>query len=133
MTVTRLTLQSPPVHWRPVHLAFALFQIVWLNVVVPGHTRGAVTLAGAGCPDQSCTSTTLLKCCPTGGRRHPTPAQQRACAICFFAAHLNAPPAIDCALPPLHLLRVAADETAEALIARDAFVPFHSRGPPAGA
>jgi hypothetical protein len=113
--------------------AFAVFQTIWLNVIVPGHQRGIVQLPGShsSCPDCCCN-------CRNGPAEsnHPkngnAPAPKPAgCAICFFAAHLSIPPVVDFTLPPHRLLGAVPDEIAHHLFARICFIPFDGRGPPA--
>jgi len=78
-----------------------LFQFVWLNIVVPGHTRGFVTI-GQSCDGQSCTEQTpagqAASCCSNKSHnpasKSPTPDQQKRCAICAFAAALSTPPVV---------------------------------------
>jgi hypothetical protein len=97
--------------WRPGHLALLVFQAIWLNVVLPGHTRGVVTLAGADCDAcaarQTVLSTNNSHCCSTASSptRHqphdqPTPKQKASCALCAFAARVTPPPPITVA--PAH-------------------------------
>jgi hypothetical protein len=69
------------------------FQFVWLNIVLPGHTRGIVTV-GDHCGVASCCANKPAK----SGDKSPTPDQQKRCAICAFAAALSTPPAIDASL-----------------------------------
>jgi hypothetical protein len=120
--------------WRPFHLALILFQVFWLNIVVPGHTRGSVRMLGACCPDMSAASRDAeADCCPTHPERRPRPAQGAGCAICSFAAHLSVPPAVVTAPPRPMPLAVLPPERAESLIARVTLLPFDSCGPPANA
>jgi hypothetical protein len=71
---------------RRLAWAVILFQLLWLNVFVPGHTRGAITVAGS---DQ----TTADCCAATKHTSHdaPTPDQQRRCgpAIWWLVYHAN--------------------------------------------
>lgn len=122
--------------WRPFHFALILFQAFWLNVVIPGHTRGAITLPGAGCEDSTCPFHTSMAgaCCDTDGAEHrgqPMPAKRVAnCAICAFAARLTPPPAIDLWPPELRLaelLPLPPPHTAPA----SPFTPtYYAREPP---
>src|SRR4051812_44045828 len=87
---------------RAARLALLIFQAVWLNAIVPGHTRGVVQLPVGESSGQSQTS-----CCAERGRagpesRSPAPARQTGnCAVCFFAANLSPPPMLDLTPPPL--------------------------------
>ena len=83
------------------------YQSLFLNVFLPGHTRGAVTLDGRHAARPSC-------CCDGGGGSGPPADGQRRdlpsgrdreqCAVCHFAARVTPPPAFDFRLPPLGLL-----------------------------
>ncbi len=90
-------------------LGFLLvYQAVFLNVVLPGHTRGAVTLDGkhtAGGPCCCCGGDEGTTRRPVGqGPAGPSRRDRDHCAICSFAARVTPPPAFDFRLPPLGLL-----------------------------
>src|SRR6476659_2165203 len=80
-----------------------IFQTVFLNIVVPGHLRGVVTVSGkssvkglgdlvcGGC----CSKRTESKTHRDGEQGKPTPKDRKECAICFVAATLSNPVAID--------------------------------------
>jgi len=118
-------------------IALSIFELVWLNVVIPGHTRGAVTMP-CGC--STATSTASCPFCdpaagnkPAGSHHSPTPGDREHCALCFFAAHLTIPPAVDLWAPRLLFLNYIKAAAAEHLIPRDALVPYDVRGPPLSA
>lgn len=108
--------------FRPFHLFLLLFEFCFLNIVIPVHTRGMVTMGGSG----SCCC-----CCHKSKPHAPTPADEKNCAICNFAAHLMLPPPVDC--------RLAALGSAEILPVANPIVfhaiaiptPYHGRAPPA--
>src|SRR4051794_35307660 len=89
---------------RAALISLLVFQAVWLTVILPGHTRGAVTLPGYKPADsESCAG-----CCPQhSGTSDPAtpadPGRAAHCAICFFAARLSVPVAIDLTPQPLEL------------------------------
>lgn len=60
-----------------------LFQVLFLNLFVPGHTRGAITLA------ENCDGK-VASCCEmkkTKDPKHvPTPEERRCCAVCYLAS-----------------------------------------------
>ncbi len=79
-----------------------VFQVFWLNVVVPGHQRGVVSLPGSGC---ACAA------CGTGEHapaKAPAPRGDAAthCAICHFAARVTPPPIYDFTPPRLGLAAI---------------------------
>jgi hypothetical protein len=119
--------------WRPGHLLFIAFQAIWLNIVIPGHTRGSMPMPGADCEDSTCQvshSFAASPCCDHS-KTPATPAKNRGCAICNFAAQLATPLPFDLSLPPLALLHRIGDLRAHALVARSVLIPFFSCGPPA--
>src|SRR4051812_47753099 len=84
-------------------IALLVFQAVWLNAIVPGHTRGVVTLPGMSC-DAGPTVAAGARCCPAKGssKAPAAPADRSAhCAVCYFAARITPPPVIDLTPPPL--------------------------------
>jgi hypothetical protein len=124
---------------RVLRIAILLFEALWLNVIVPGHTRGIVVFApgvnAASCP--ACQTAAVDTCpfCagtnPAGSSKTPTQQDRSNCAICQFMAHLSLPPVYDfrpAALKQLELLPVPQPQsrTSLALIEHD-----HCRGPPA--
>src|SRR4051812_27410049 len=86
-------------------VALLIFQALWLNVILPGHTRGIITLPGAACADSG------SGCCAKAkSSEQETPAKPNrraaACAVCFFAARLSTPDVVDLSPPPLGLIAV---------------------------
>lgn len=77
--------------------AVLLWQTFFLIIVIPGHTRGAITLGGQvkarGLTDLVCSG-----CCGGKGehssKNAPTPQDKTNCAICFLAAHTLPAPAM---------------------------------------
>jgi len=114
---------------RAFRIALLVFQAVWLNIIVPGHTRGVVALPGTASPSPAC-------CC-CGGERgdasHHAPVGDPAghCAICYFAACLFLPPPIDFAPSPRGLAEIldppaprSATSVRSRLVLRDRAPPF---------
>jgi len=130
LPIERARVSVGVVRRRPLHLAVLIFQALWLNVIVPGHTRGIVQLPGSN----HCST---VNSCPLCANEHPAgskdaPANRSSnCAICFFAAHLNVPPTIDLSLTRLDFLHRLSAIIAEDRIARIVISPFDCRGPPA--
>jgi hypothetical protein len=130
------------VRFRPGHLALLLFQAIWLNVIVPGHVRGMITVPGSQPRPTTPAPASSGGCCAgshspgsSGGERgEPTKPPQRAvlCAICQFAARLTPPPVVDLTPPQLELLETlpAIDP---AVVASIALLPtYDGRAPPVG-
>ncbi len=108
-------------------VALILFESLWLNVIVPGHTRGIVLVPGAQ-------PVVLLPCCAAREEHQkshdPTPEERGQCAICNFAAHLTVPATIDCRPQRLELLATIAPPVERAVVEYHP-VSAQCRGPPA--
>ena len=101
-----------------------LFEVVWLNAFLPGHTRGVIALADAG--ESSCHT----KCCEKPQKPDQKSERAGRCAVCFFAARLTVPATLDMTLPPLALVDEAPVPPAPQVISLDRPAIFDSRGPP---
>src|SRR3954466_8008129 len=115
---------------RAFRFALVLFQVFLLNVFVPGHTRGMITLPGAR------EDATHPACCQShhnssSSHDAPTSKDRANCAVCFFAARLCAPPVCDLQLQPLGLIALLPPPALQATVAADLFPTYLSRGPPA--
>jgi hypothetical protein len=121
---------------KAVRWCFILFQCVWLNAILPGHTRGVVTLPGT----QKADARESHACCAGASEsdspdertppQAPTPKQRGGCAVCFFAAHMATPPpalASPVALGLLETLPAHAPATARSV---DFPFAYLGRGPP---
>jgi hypothetical protein len=112
----------------------ALYVLVWFNIVVPGHTRGIVTVPSGGPPAGG------PGCCGRGsgddvgsdhGRdRAPSRERERCCAVCFVASTYTV--YADCTPRFEPVARIAVvDLTALAQVASLSLpVPFWPVGPP---
>ena len=119
---------------RCFRILLLLFEALWLNVIVPGHQRGAVPLPGEKC---AACEAQVADCCPDHSTDPAPPAKEKGrgdpaqhCAICYFAARLCVPSVIDLSPPPLRLveqLPFPAPHTRDAA----PFIPsYYERGPP---
>lgn len=120
---------------RFIRIAALLFQALWLNVIVPGHQRGAVALPGETCP--ACQADADA-CCPEMAEPPPVHPSAPApgdpashCAICHFAAALFNPPAIDFSPPALELLESIKPAVWERATAIRFDPTYDGRAPPA--
>src|SRR4051794_13144805 len=76
---------------RALRILLILTQALWLNVMLPGHTRGSITLSGS--KHSSCCAS---KNNDSGSKdRAPSQRDREHCAICYFAAGLVSPPVVD--------------------------------------
>ena len=120
---------------RAARWCFILFQLVWLNAFLPGHTRGIVTVPGgaasaAGAAEHSCCAHANPS--PQDGEDSPAPDRRARCAVCFFAASMAAAPVYVSPLAPLHLSERLAAGTPTAAPSLQHAVTYLGRGPPAG-
>jgi hypothetical protein len=126
---------------RAAIISLVIFEAIWLNVIIPGHTRGAVTMP-CGCGGESpvaaacpfcAVEKTAEKTAEKTGHHVPTPADREHCALCFFAAHLSIPPVLDLDAPKLRFLNYVGAQSSKHLFAREVILPFDGTGPPASA
>jgi len=120
---------------RALRLVLVVFEALWLNVIVPGHQRGAVALPGEPCPACQPQVATSEPCCddPPFEKQPARPQKDPAahCAICYFAARLSTPVVIDLTLPPLRLLEVRPPVAGDVRTYCPTTLPYDGRGPPA--
>jgi hypothetical protein len=108
------------------------FETIFLNVIVPGHTRGAVTLTGKseltslgdlGCP-------LCARSDDPSRQKKPSKQDQSECAICHLAVRMFTAPPVDFRLGEIGLLELIPPPAADAMPVVAALpIPF-SRGPP---
>jgi hypothetical protein len=116
------------------------FQAIWLGAIVPGHTRGVVTLPGTDACGSCAPDTSKVRACCVGkeqksdGKQCPKgdPVKRASCcAVCFFAARLSTPPPIDFYPPPLELLERLSPERRPAPVSLPLNLAYLATGPPA--
>jgi hypothetical protein len=110
---------------------FALYVLAWFGVVVPGHTRGMLTMPGGAGDSPSVRGS----CCAASPEPEqpckPTRDQQRRCAVCYVAANYTVPVVHAFDLDPadwVAITNVAAQAQLESL---DFPAPYWPVGPPA--
>jgi hypothetical protein len=118
---------------RPFRYAILAFQLLWLNVIVPGHRRGIVTLPGTRCA--ACEQEAINEpraACPSDPKspRHVPLDSAAHCAICFFAARLSPPVAYDFTHPPLRLVAVVDAPASPIGADPQLILPYQGRAPP---
>jgi hypothetical protein len=119
---------------RAARIALVLHLAVWLNVVIPGHTRGRYTVPGS----RSSAERAASACCaqrstarPVERNDQPTPDQRARCAICYFALGLSTPPPIDWEPAPLAALNTLAVPAAVTIDSHPFRHTYFGRAPPA--
>ena len=118
---------------RAARIFLIAFQVLFLNVIVPGHTRGIVTMSGRSSAAGVEASNAGGGCCRTHGgpRRTPSDKDRAECAICFFAARVTPPPVVDFHLTFFALLAAAPVPPPVEVITADVPLTYLGRAPPA--
>ena len=130
--MTAITQILARVRTRPAAVFLLVYQTVFLNVVLPGHTRGAITLDGRHTGDRA------VCCCgdvgdkPADDDRRPVPSQRDRdhCSICNFAARVVPPTLPDLRLVPLGLVDRLPSPRPATVDPADRIVTYYGRGPP---
>jgi hypothetical protein len=119
---------------RIFSIALLLFEALWLNVIVPGHTRGIVALPGEQCAVCETGVQPACQRCSSAKHRdsHKQPIGDPAahCAICHFAARVSLPVAIDLTPPKLELIGLLEDRCPARPSAITLSMPYDGRAPP---
>jgi hypothetical protein len=121
---------------RPFAMALLLYQVLFFNVFLPGHTRGSITLSGKHTADSS-----PCCCCCCGhenpdtkksdSKQVPSQRDKEECAICHFAARVLPTPVVSFVLPELGLLETRPLVSPSVPVPADLVRTYLSRGPPA--
>jgi hypothetical protein len=119
-------------------IALLAYQFLFLNVIVPGHTRGAITLDGkhsGDCP--------MCCCCgdapandqgkPDSKQHAPSEKDKESCAICNFAARVMPATFVDLKLGELRFVELMPVTGAHVAASLDFIPTYLGRGPPAAA
>ena len=102
------------------------YQALFLNVFLPGHTRGAITLDGKRTP--SCCASDDA---PSKLHGQPSRRDREECAVCKFAAAVVPTLPIDFTLPPLRLLERRPSPTPGVVASVERLRTYLACGPPA--
>jgi hypothetical protein len=116
------------VRWTRSILGLLLvYQAFFLNVLLPGHTRGAITVDGKHTPAACC-------CCggkPAGGDPAvPSQRDRDHCALCQFAGVLTPDPVVQLVIAELGLLDVLPTPAPAVAESRDLVTTYLACGPP---
>ena len=115
---------------RGLRILFLVYVSVWFGAIVPGHTRGIVTMPGGG-GDTAASVSSDSGCCATHVPSDENkPPAKPACAVCYFAAALMVapPPTFDFA--QLGLVGSLAPPVIDRLVFQPTHRPYHGRAPP---
>jgi hypothetical protein len=92
---------------RLLGASLLLYQFFFFNILLPGHTRGAITLDGKHHPDGAscCCCCSDLPTPPAGSKQPPSQKDRENCAICNLAVRIMPTPIFTISLPPLTFLK----------------------------
>jgi len=117
--------------------AIILWQFLSLNVVIPGHTRGMITMPGSNATPAGRTAA-ADSCCSLpaedshdGDTDRPTSQQRRSCAVCHVAANHTPPPVFCIDLQPGDASIQRVCPVATQVASRHIPLPYFPSGPPA--
>ena len=119
---------------RPSRIILGLllaYQALFLNVILPGHTRGAITLDGKHTAARCCC------CCGSddrpAGKAPAVPSQRdrEHCAICQFAAGITSVPVLYLKLAEAGLVERLPPPRPSVVVSLDRICTYLACGPPA--
>ena len=114
--------------WR---ILFIVWQAWCLNVFLPAHTRGAMTVGEAVVATTTPAAMSQPCCAPKHQDGKPTPEQKSRCAVCYFAMGLSVPPVVDCRLLEAGFAQLVSPPRPVVLVSPAPDLPFDACGPPA--
>jgi hypothetical protein len=124
---------------RPTRLlsaALLLYQFFFFNILLPGHTRGAITLDGKHHSDEPacCCCGSNLSTPPANGQQSkqaPSQKDRENCAICSLAVRVMPTPLFAISLPPLTFLKTVDADPVWHAVSVDSIPTYLGRAPPA--
>jgi DUF2946 family protein len=113
---------------KSLRIFLAGFMLIWFGVIIPGHTRGQISVPGSNCGCDCCACNSAATHATEAPNSQPNKSSH--CAICDFAAHITLPPPMDLTLAPLGLAyRIDRPAPRLAPVVRIQLVR-HDRAPP---
>ena len=115
---------------RPAAAVLLVYQAVFLNVFLPGHTRGAITVDGKHAAACCCCGGAVQR--PAGGHgpAAPSPDDRAHCALCEFAAGLTPDVSFRVTPDELGLLDLLPLPPPAVVCSRDLTPTYLACGPP---
>jgi hypothetical protein len=134
-TMTTFAKSLRQIRSRSFASALLVYQFIFFNILLPGHTRGAITLDGKH------TLVSVPCCCcglenpaakSTTGKSNGVPSQRDrdCCALCHFAARVLPTQFVGFTLPKMGLLDVLPVSNPDVPVSVDVIHTYQSRGPP---
>jgi hypothetical protein len=111
---------------RSLRISLLIFVAVWFGVIVPGHRRGQIALAGW---QPSCCAVPKAIHGVSPSKDQPT-CPPAACAVCHLLATLDLPTAVQLDVPPLGFITLAAHAARPNCFIADQPSLRFDRGPP---
>lgn len=102
------------------------FTFAWFGMLVPAHDRGRIQLPGLPAAGEH-------SCCATAAHKKSDPAPVKNtgnCAVCYFIATLDLPPAFELGIEPLALAAIENAPQPAAVVPAGPSLTYRSRGPP---
>ena len=122
-------------HSRLFRIFLLAFTTLWFGAVLPGHTRGIITVPGSANSSAGDDAEMRASCCPSPGKEGNEKGKHKqtngsCCAICFFIAGLLhfTPVTFDCI--PRGQIEILSIPLARPVAAILPYQPYHSRAPP---
>ena len=116
---------------RVVRITLLLFQVVWLNAVLPGHTRGIIPLACESKAQSHCSMAAAGNCPKKSSPDAPaTPGRSSNCAVCQYAARMTPPPVLDWRPAALELTDLVPEIAGLGVESADSVLTYNGRAPP---
>src|SRR5215203_3393706 len=100
---------------RSLRILLLLFVAVWFGAIVPGHTRGQISLPGTTAPSADGKGAHGSCCSSSGSKKDSAPAK-KCCAVCFFAAALMHTPPVSFNFADLGLVGSLAPPSADRIV-----------------
>ncbi len=116
---------------RPAVAVLLVYQALFLNVFLPGHARGAITLDGKHATAACCCCGTAAESRPDGkGPAVPSERDREHCAVCQFVAGLTSVPVVRLTIHGAGLLDLLPVPPPAVVAARNLIPTYHACGPP---
>ena len=123
---------------RLIAILVLVQQAAWLLVILPGHQRGAMAIAGTGAADAAChVEQVAHSCCESSapGKSSDKPEDPlkklNHCAVCHVAVRLTPAPPPDLVPSPTGLVERLPPSGPGAIVSLHLVLPYDSTGPPA--
>jgi len=119
---------------RSLRAVLAFYIFAWVNIVVPWHTRGIVSLPGTDSAKRQAPQIARKTCCgtvpPADSRSDPLPKRSKNCAVCHIAATYCPAVYVDASMAFARLMEGSPQPECRAAPSLEPLSPFWPTGPP---